>query len=170
MTKDMNPQEIAEVLAKPIAQELLFGAEPARLAYTGVDGFPRAIPIGFWYQDGKLGIATVPKSAKVKALQQNPRVALTIDRQHPWPRRVLLLRGIAEVTFVEGVPQEYVDASRKVTPAELFPEWEAGVRGLYKSMAVITVDLTWAKLLDFETTIPKAVEDLIVAAQAGEGR
>jgi hypothetical protein len=29
-------------------------------------------------------------------------------------------------------------------------------------MARITITPTWAKLLDFETTIPKAVEDLIV--------
>ena len=28
-------------------------------------------------------------------------------------------------------------------------------------MVVITITPTWAKLLDFETTIPKAVEDLI---------
>jgi hypothetical protein len=34
-------------------------------------------------------------------------------------------------------------------------------------MALITVTLTWAKLLDFETTIPKAVEDLIKAKSAG---
>ena len=27
-------------------------------------------------------------------------------------------------------------------------------------MVVITITPTWAKLLDFETTIPKAVEDL----------
>jgi hypothetical protein len=28
-------------------------------------------------------------------------------------------------------------------------------------MACITIELTWAKLLDFETTIPRAVEELI---------
>lgn len=28
-------------------------------------------------------------------------------------------------------------------------------------MVVITITPTWVKLLDFETTIPKAVEDLI---------
>jgi len=33
-------------------------------------------------------------------------------------------------------------------------------------MVLITVTPTWAKLLDFETTIPKAVEDLIKERQA----
>ena len=38
-------------------------------------------------------------------------------------------------------------------------EWVAGVQGLYDEMVVITITPTWAKLLDFETTLPKAVED-----------
>jgi len=42
-----------------------------------------------------------------------------------------------------------------------YPEWVAGVRGLYDEMVVITITPTWAKLLDFETTIPQAVDDLI---------
>jgi hypothetical protein len=32
-------------------------------------------------------------------------------------------------------------------------------------MALITIEPDWAKLLDFETTIPKAVEDLLLARQ-----
>ena len=41
------------------------------------------------------------------------------------------------------------------------------MRALFDQMAVITITLTWAKLLDFETTIPKAVEDLIKEKAAG---
>ena len=33
-------------------------------------------------------------------------------------------------------------------------------------MTVITITPTWVKLLDFETTIPKAVQDLIDEKQA----
>ncbi len=50
---------------------------------------------------------------------------------------------------------------------EQYPEWEAGVKGLYDAMVLITITPTWAKLLDFETTIPKAVEDLIQEKSAG---
>jgi hypothetical protein len=35
------------------------------------------------------------------------------------------------------------------------------VRALYDQMVRITIEPDWAKLLDFETTLPKAVEDLI---------
>ena len=44
----MTNEEIAEILAKPYAQQLLNGPEPARMAYNGLDGDPRVIPIGFW--------------------------------------------------------------------------------------------------------------------------
>ena len=104
----------------------------------------------------------MPTSAKVKALEQNPRVALTIDTQ-AFPPHVLLIRGSAALELVDGVPDGYVEASRKVVPAEQMPGWEDGVRALYQQMVLITVTPDWAKLLDFETTLPKAVEDLVKA-------
>jgi hypothetical protein len=159
----MNRDDVAEVLAKPISQELLGSSIPARLAYVGVDGAPRAIPIGFWWDGAQVVMATVPKSAKVAALRRNPRVAITIDTQDQWPPRVLLIRGAARVELVDGVPDLYVEASRKVVPAEHFEGWEQGVRALYDQMVLITVEPDWAKLLDFETTIPQAVEDLVLA-------
>ena len=103
---------------------------------------------------------------QVAALRKNPRVALTIDTG-AFPPKVLLIRGDAEVELVPGIPEGYLTAGRKVMTDEQYPEWVAGVQGLYDEMVVITVTPTWAKLLDFETTIPKAVEDLIKEKQAG---
>jgi len=156
----MDQQQIAEILVRPYAQQLLNGPEPARLAYDGLDGDPRVIPIGFWTEGTKIAMATVPKSAKVAALRKNPKVALTIDTGS-FPPKVLLIRGTAEVELVPGVPEGYLQAGRKVMTDEQYPDWVAGVQGLYDEMVVITITPTWAKLLDFETTIPKAVEDLI---------
>ncbi len=162
MTKD----EIVEVLAKPYAQQLLNGPEPARLAYNGVDGNPRAIPIGFWMDGQRIAMGTVPKAAKVASIRKNPQVALTID-QGAFPPKVLLIRGTAEVEVVEGVPDGYLTAGRKVMSEDQYPGWVAGVQDLYEEMAVITITPTGVKLLDFETTIPKAVEDLIKEKSAG---
>jgi hypothetical protein len=39
-------------------------------------------------------------------------------------------------------------------------EWEAEVRSLYDGMVRIVVNPTWAKLIDFETTLPSAVAEL----------
>lgn len=165
MTSHMNSHEVAEVMAKPISQELLGSSIPARFAYVGLDGDPRVVPVGFWWNGRQLGVATVPTSAKVRALRANPRVAITIDT-NGFPPHVLLIRGEATLELVDGVPAEYIAEARKSVPAEAFEGWEAGVRALYAQMVVITVEPDWAKLLDFETTIPKAVEDLVRAHQA----
>lgn len=158
----MNRDEVAEVMNKPISQELLGSAIPARFAYNGLDGDPRVIPIGFLWDGSRLIMATVPTSAKVPALQKHPRVAITIDTE-TFPPHVLLIRGDASIEVRDGVPDEYLEASRKIVPPDQFERWEAGVRGLYDQMAITTIEPDWAKLLDFETTIPKAVEDLVKA-------
>jgi Pyridoxamine 5'-phosphate oxidase len=162
----MTNGEIAEILAKPYAQQLLNGPEPARMAYNGLDGDPRVIPIGFWTEGARIVMATLPKSAKVAALQHNPKVALTID-QGAFPPKVLLIRGTAEVKLVEGIPEGYLTAGRKVMTEDQYTDWVAGVRGLYDEMVVITITPTWSKLIDFETTLPKSVEELIKEKEAG---
>ena len=162
----MTEEEVAEVLAKPYAQQLLNGPEPARMAYEGLDGDPRVIPIGFWTEGARVVMATVSRSAKVAALRTNPKVALTID-QGAFPPKALLIRGTAAVKLVEGIPDGYLTAGRKVMSDDQYPGWVAGVQGLYDEMVVITITPTWAKLLDFETTLPKSVEDLIKEKATG---
>ncbi|WP_198168345.1 pyridoxamine 5'-phosphate oxidase family protein [Herbidospora yilanensis] len=71
----MDANDVAEVLARPIARQLLNSSIPARLASTGPDGAPRVIPIGFWWDGANLVMATVPKAAKVPALRHNPQIA-----------------------------------------------------------------------------------------------
>ena len=157
----MTPDEIRQLMQDPVAQRLLTSPTLARLAYVARDGTPRVIPIGFEWDGTTFVMGTVPGSAKVPALRANPDVALTIDTGPPtWPPNVLLIRGTATVTIVDGVFPEYVAAAKRVTPSEEFEDWEAGVRALYDQMARIDVTPTWAKIHDFETRIPKAVEDL----------
>ena len=162
----MTDDQIAEIFAKPYAQQLLNGPEPARLAYNGVDGDPRAIPIGFWTQNDQILMATIPTSAKVVALRKNPTVALTIDRG-AFPPKALLIRGVADLEHIEGIPDGYLRAGRKVMTDAQYPDWLTGVQSLYDHMTLITITPTWAKLLDFETTIPTAVGDLIEQKATG---
>ena len=159
----MDRNQVAEVMGRPISRELLGSSIPARLAYVGRDGDPRVVPVGFLWDGAHLVVCTVPASAKVGALQQNPRVAITIDTEGYPPRGVLLIRGAATLELVDGIPDDYIEASRKVVPAHEFDAWEGGVRGLYDQMVRITITPDWAKLLDFRTTLPQAVEDLVRA-------
>jgi len=156
----MPQDDILSVLNDPLAQELLDSNIPARLAYTGRDGAPRAIPIAFHWTGTEFVVCTPPHAAKVRALQANPKVALTIDST-TFPPHVLLVRGTARVEVVDGVPSEYLAGSRKIVSEAQFPAFAEQVRALYQQMARIAIMPEWAKLLDFETRLPRAVEQLI---------
>ncbi len=156
----MPHDDVFQILNDPLAQELLRSNIPARLAYTGRDGAPRAIPIAFHWTGQEFVICTPPHAAKVRALQANPQVALTIDTT-TFPPHVMLVRGTASVEVVDGVPSEYLAGSKKIVGEEGFPAFEEQVRTLYLKMARITIVPEWAKLLDFETRLPRAVEQLV---------
>ena len=156
----MQPSEISEVLDRPISRELL-ARDLTRLAYVATDGTPRCVPIGFTWNGTEIVMCTAKNAAKVPALRQHPVVALTIDTE-VHPPKILLLRGRAELEVVEGIPEEYLQMSGTyaMTPEQRV-EWEAEVRSLYDGMVRIVVTPTWAKLIDFETTLPSAVEELV---------
>jgi nitroimidazol reductase NimA-like FMN-containing flavoprotein (pyridoxamine 5'-phosphate oxidase superfamily) len=162
----VNTDQIAEILSRPIAQELLTGPHLARLAYTGLDGAPRVVPIGFLWNGRELDMWTAVGSAKVKALAADPRAALTIDTAGI-PPRVLLVRGTATLTTHQGVPDGFIEAAPKTVPPDQLEGWTAGVHALYDSMVQVSVTPSWVKLLDFETTIPSAVQELVDARSAG---
>jgi hypothetical protein len=150
----------AQVMELPIARQLLRDEPILHLSYTARDGGPRVIPIGYVWDGDRFLMWTVPDSAKVGALQADERVAITIDVLGP-PPRVLLARGRAALETVDGVPDGYLEASHRTLPREAWDDFDTQVRALYKQMTVIAVTPEWAKLLDFETTAPSAVEKLM---------
>ena len=157
----MQPNEINEVLDRPLSQELL-GRDLTRLGYVAKDGTPRTVPIAFTWNGSQLIMCTTKNAPKVMSLRRNPAVALTIDTE-VHPPKILLIRGRAELDYVDGIPDEYLQMSGtyQITPEQRV-EWEAGVRSLYHDgMVRIVVTPTWAKLIDFETTLPSAVEELV---------
>ncbi|HEY6470513.1 MAG TPA: pyridoxamine 5'-phosphate oxidase family protein [Candidatus Dormibacteraeota bacterium] len=156
----MNRDDALRVLREPLAQELLDTQYVARLAYNGVDGYPRAIPIGYYWTGHQFVVCTASGAPKVAAMQANPKVALTIDTEGQ-PPHILLVRGSATVAIVDGIPWEFLEASRRYIPPENWQDYEAQTRALYPQMARIAISPEWAKLLDFETRLPIAIERLI---------
>jgi hypothetical protein len=156
----MEANEIAEVLDRPLSQEML-ARDLTRLAYVAKDGTPRNVPIGFTWNGSEIVMCTSTNAPKLASLRANPVVALTIDTE-VHPPKMLLIRGRAELDVVAGIPEEYLqmNGSYVMTPEQRV-EWEAEVRSLYDGMVRIVVTPTWAKLIDFETTLPSAVEELI---------
>jgi hypothetical protein len=156
----VQPDEITEVLNRPISQELL-ARDLTRLAYVAKDGTPRNVPIAFTWNGSEIVMCTATNAPKLPALRENPMVALTIDTE-VHPPKLLLIRGRAELDVVEGIPDEYLqmNGTYQMTPEQRV-DWEAQVRSLYDGMVRIVVTPTWAKLIDFETTLPSPVEELI---------
>ncbi len=153
----MDRKEVLETLNDPLAQELIRSNIPARLAYTGLDGFPRAIPIGFYWNGAQFILATSPKAPKVRALSAHPKVALTIDTV-TFPPNVLMVRGTASIEIVDGVPWEYLEASKKQVAADQWQAFETQVRATYKQMAKISITPEWAKVFDFVTRAPSVTQ------------
>ena len=59
------------------------------------------------------------------------------------------MRGLARVDIVDGVPDEYVAASRKVLGADEVTEFERQVGSIYNQMARISIEPVWARFFDF---------------------
>ncbi|MDQ3010947.1 MAG: pyridoxamine 5'-phosphate oxidase family protein [Acidobacteriota bacterium] len=150
------------LLNEPLAQELLHSTIPARLAYIGGDGAPRAVPIWFHWNGAEIVLGSPLKAPKVKALLQNPKVALTIDT-NTMPHKVLQVRGTVKVETVEGVVPEYALAAHRYFGEQQGQAWVEQIKALFPQMARITVRPEWVSILDFEKRFPSAIE----AAMAG---
>ncbi|HVL24653.1 MAG TPA: pyridoxamine 5'-phosphate oxidase family protein [Thermomicrobiales bacterium] len=150
----MTYDEIVETLnTDPTVKALLEAPIPARLAYIGKDGAPRAIPVSFLWNGTAFVFASPVSWAKVEAMRRNPKVALTVD-ETTFPPRGFMARGTASIDIVQGIPQEYIDASRRIVGDDLMPSWEAEVRRNMSEMALISITPTWLKVVDFETRFP----------------
>ena len=150
----MPQQGSLELLNDPVASGLLNSVNPARLAYTWVDGSPRVVPIWFHWTGDQFVLGTPPKAPKLKALAADPRVALTID-DTAWPPGVLLVRGRAGIELLDDVGPEYEQAATRYFGPEQGPAWVATLRG--KPMARIAITPEWAGILDFQTRFPSAL-------------
>ena len=160
----MDANEITEVLDRTYSRELL-ARDLTRLAYVAADGTPRNVPIAFTWNGTEIVMCTTTNAPKLVSLRRNPQVALTIDTE-VHPPKLLLIRGRAELDVVDGIPDEYLQMNGSYEmSAEQRVEWEAEVRSLYDQMVRIVVTPTWAKLIDFEETLPTPVEELYRARE-----
>ena len=144
----MDQRDVIDLLTTdPVAQRLLTSGIPARLAYLGTDGTPRAVPLVQHFDGRSIVLATPAGAPKVAALQASPAVALTIDTEGH-PPVALLVRGTTSVTFVDGVVPEFLEANRRRFPVEDFDAVEQQLRAAFTRMARIEITPTWAKVLD----------------------
>jgi hypothetical protein len=149
------PQGSLELLDTSLARRLLASAIPARVAYTAKDGTPRITSTWFQWTDGQLVMPTfihaphVPAPARrLAALRARPDVAVSIDTEST-PAQVLLVRGKAQVTEVDGIDPDYAVSARQYLGEEGAGQYLAMADQPGTRMARITVRPTWVGLLDF---------------------
>jgi general stress protein 26 len=147
------PQGDVRLLGTDLAQRLLASTELARMAYVARDGTPRVFPMQFHWSGEELVFATFEGASKINALRARPHVAITIDRPGP-PPEVLLLRGPAEVTEVDGLVPEYVWIHHHYYGPEQGARNIAAIDRPGLRMSRIAVRPTWAGLVDFVTRMP----------------
>lgn len=145
-----------ELLQHAASKDLLQSTIPARLAYVWTDGTPRVVPIWFHWNGQELVLGTPSKAPKLKALVQNPKVALTID-DNKFPHKVLLVRGTARLQSVNGVVPEYALAAERYFGAEQGKAWVTQLASMVQDMVRITIRPEWVGLLDFQTRFPSAL-------------
>lgn len=145
-----------ELLQHPASQALLHSKIPARLAYVWTDGTPRVVPIWFHWNGRELVLATPPKAPKLKALQKNPKVALTID-DNTFPHKVLLVRGTARLEMLNGIIPEYALAADRYFGEQQGKAWVAQMSSMIQQMVRVTITPEWVGLLDFQTRFPSAL-------------
>jgi hypothetical protein len=150
------------LLQDPVAQQLLHSTEMAHLAYTWRDGTPRVIPIWFHWDGEAIVFGTPTNAPKMYILPHNTAVAISIDST-TWPYKVLLIRGTAEVTIMDGVVPEYAASARRYFGEEQGAAWTANVAQMASQMARVAIRPQWVGILDFEQRFPSAIE----AAMAG---
>ena len=144
-----------ELLADPVALDLLQSRLPAHLSYTWTDGTPRTVPIWFHWNGSEIVFATPANAPKCRALRDGDSVAVSIDSDE-FPYRVLLVRGTANVTTVEGVVEEYVLAAERYFGPVQGQAWVSQLPAGMRTVR-IAVRPEHVTILDFETRFPSAL-------------
>jgi pyridoxamine 5'-phosphate oxidase-like protein len=178
----MSCQDITRLVnTDPVVQTLLQEPIPMRLAYVGLDGHPRTVPVNHLWNGTAFVFATPNAAYKVRAIAANPLVGFTLDvpagrsgletREKVWALTgppppafdfapvAVHGRGTATVEITTRVPDEHIDASRRMIGDDRkWTEWANLRRQETSGMALITISPTHLVVFDFITRFPPPVE------------
>lgn len=188
----MTYQDVQHLVeTDPVVQTLLKEPIPMRIAYVGLDGIPRSVPINHLWNGNAFVFASPNAAYKVKAIAANPNVGLTIDvgagpAGRETREKVSALigppppafdfapiavhgRGKATVEITPGIPQEHIDASRRMIGDDAkWEQWARVRREETSGMARISIRPTHLVVVDFVTRFPPPIEVNVAAFGADD--
>ena len=139
----------------PVVAALLAAPNLARLAYIGQNGRPHVVPIWFTHQDGDLIMITGPRAAKLRGIEANPAVAVTIDSSTP-PYKVLLVDGDATLEPVEGMAPEYAPIVERYLGLAAESYLKALLPRVKRQVRIRITPRSW-RVFDFVKRYPKSL-------------
>jgi len=159
----LAPQGDLRLLTSALAQRLLSSSIPARYAYIASDGTPRILSSWFHWTGDELVMPTFiaapharHPARRINALRARPDIAVSIDTETS-PPEVLLLRGQATVTEVDGIPTEYAQAAARYLGSEAAGPYLAMIDQPGTRMARISLRPSWVGVIDFQSRRPSAL-------------
>jgi Pyridoxamine 5'-phosphate oxidase len=157
------PQGDLRLLDTAAARQLLASTVPARIGYLAADGTPRVVPTWFHWTGEALVMATfvsaphvTQRAARIRDLQANPHVAVSIDTDG-FPPVALNLRGTVSVDEHRGVVTEYAEAARRYLGQQAAEDYLAFLDHPATVMARIALRPAWVGLIDFQTRNPRTL-------------
>jgi hypothetical protein len=153
------------LISTSVARELLAAPTPAYLAYTGLDGSPRNIPINFHWDGRELVMGAFAGTFKIAALRAHPAVAVTVATHHQGAK-ALLLRGEVTLTDADGLLEEYVIAHRRTMGEQASGGYLAAIDKPGLRMVRIALRPRWVGVLDFSTRMPERTPRIVREALA----
>ena len=162
MSPTTLPQGDLRLLQGPVARRLLASTVPARFAYLALDGTPRIPTWCHWTGDELVMPAFLSAPhvrhpvRRLEALRARPQVAVSIDTEG-FPPEVLLIRGVVDVTEVEGVPSEYRAAAIRYLGEAEAAAYLSTIDRPGTRMARIALRPSWVGVVDFRTRQPSAL-------------
>jgi hypothetical protein len=151
------------LLESDVARRLLTSRIPARFAYVATDGGPRVLSTWFHWTGEALAMPTFlaaphvrHAATRVRALQANPNVAVTIDTES-FPPEVLTIRGRVAVSEFDGIPPEYASAARRYLGKDAAREYLSQIDLPGTRMARIDLRPAWVGVHDFRSRLPSAL-------------
>ena len=120
-------------LADPLVRQLLDARHIASLATENPDGSIHIVAVWYWFDAGKVFVATSSRSRKARNLQSNPTVSLMIDSRDPAASYGVNIAGAAQILTGDssrkcnaGVHRKYLSEAALQDPAvgPVFAAWD----------------------------------------------